>query len=203
MSRRSACSAIRSSSPWWVSVSTRATDDLRTSFNSFLAEIKKNGVYNEMVERWINKRETKMPEIPRKPPTGSIIAGISTGGAPFTFIQDNVLLGFDIEMLNRFGASIGKDIKYSDMEFGGLVAAVATAQGRPDRRLDLHHRGAPEADQFLGPVLREGQSRVRAEEQHRRLQRRCRLPNRPGPGLSSTRSPPASAATSSRRSATS
>jgi len=96
----------------------KSSGDLRQSFNRFLAEIKQNGVYAGMVDRWIEKRESRMPVISAPPSNGVIIAGVSTEGAPFTFIQENRLLGF--------GASIGKDVKFSDMEFGGLIAAVAS-----------------------------------------------------------------------------
>jgi polar amino acid transport system substrate-binding protein len=101
---------------------------LHDSFNKFLAGIKQNGVYKDMIDRWITKRETRMPDLGPAPTGGTIAAGISTGGAPFTFVKDNVLMGFDIELLKRFGATINKDIKFSDMEFGGLVAAVASGK---------------------------------------------------------------------------
>ncbi len=101
------------------------SEDLRQSFNRFLAGIKQNGVYAGMVDRWIQKRETRMPDIPRGQTSGVIVAGVSTGGAPFTFVQNNEMLGFDIELLKRFGASIGKEVKFSDMDFGALIAAVA------------------------------------------------------------------------------
>ena len=101
-------------------------DGLRQNFNRFLAKIKQDGTYAGMTDRWIQKRESRMPEISAPPSNGVIIVGASTGGAPFTFIQDNQLLGFDIELAKRFGAFIGKDVKFSDMEFGGLIAAVAS-----------------------------------------------------------------------------
>jgi polar amino acid transport system substrate-binding protein len=104
------------------------SDELRLSFNRFLAEAKRSGVYADMVDRWISRRETRMPQLPPAPRSGSLTVGVSTGGAPFTFIQDNVLMGFDIELLERFGAAAGKEMKYSDMDFGGLIAAVSTSK---------------------------------------------------------------------------
>jgi polar amino acid transport system substrate-binding protein len=103
-------------------------EPLRQSFNTFLAEIKKNGTYAAMVDRWITKRETRMPDLPNPTSNGTLIAGISTGGAPFTFVQDNQFMGFDVELIRRFAASIGKSVKFSDMEFGGLIAAVASSK---------------------------------------------------------------------------
>jgi polar amino acid transport system substrate-binding protein len=102
--------------------------ELTANFNRFLAEIKQNGVYAAMVDRWIAKREQRMPDLPQTPTNGTIVAGVSTSGPPFTFVKDNQMLGLDIEMVRRFGAFIGKDVKFSDMEFGGLVASVASGK---------------------------------------------------------------------------
>ena len=105
----------------------KSSGDLRDSFNRFLVKIKKDGVYAGMVDRWIQKRESRMPEISGSRSNGVLTTGVtSAGGAPFTFIQDNQLLGFDIELVKRFGAFIGKEVKFADMEFGGLIAAVSS-----------------------------------------------------------------------------
>src|SRR5439155_13466631 len=77
------------------------SEELRQSFNRFLAGIKQNGIYAGMVDRWIQKREVRMPEIAHWPSNGVIVAGVSTGGAPCTCVQNNQLLGFDIELLQR------------------------------------------------------------------------------------------------------
>jgi polar amino acid transport system substrate-binding protein len=114
-------------SPVGVGFNKKSTE-LTASFNRFLAEIKQNGVYAGMVDRWITKREQRMPELPQTATKGAIVVGVSTFGPPFSFIKDRQMLGFDIEMVRRFGAFIGKDVKFSDMEFGGLVASLASGK---------------------------------------------------------------------------
>jgi polar amino acid transport system substrate-binding protein len=98
---------------------------LLQQFNAFLADIKKNGVYADMVMRWIETGQTAMPALDAPTPNGVLVVGVSATGAPFDFIQDNQIVGFDIELVKRFGASIGKEVRLSDMEFGGLIAASA------------------------------------------------------------------------------
>jgi polar amino acid transport system substrate-binding protein len=98
---------------------------LHESFNRFLQESRKSGVYADMLDRWIAKRQAAMPDIPQG--KGSpLVIGVSTGGPPFTFVQNNQMLGFDIELARRFAASLAREARFSDMEFGGLVAAVAS-----------------------------------------------------------------------------
>lgn len=102
-------------------------DELRESFNAFLQQTKDSGIYDDMVERWITNGSTKMPVIKNSRTNGTLTVGmVSDKGLPFTVVKDNKLIGFDVELVERFAAYLGKDLKISDMDFGSLVAAVAT-----------------------------------------------------------------------------
>lgn len=105
----------------------KGNDTLREQFNKFLRQIKQSGVYDDMVDRWIKKGDTHMPEIAKTKSTGVLVIGnVSDKGLPFTVVQDNKLIGFDIELAERFAAHIKKEIKFADMEFGSLIAAAST-----------------------------------------------------------------------------
>jgi polar amino acid transport system substrate-binding protein len=107
----------------------KGNSELRDAFNRFLAGIKQNGVHAEMVERWLKKQETHMPEIPApQAGAGSLAVGVALGGLPFGTVRDGTYIGFDIELIERFAASIGKEVKFSQMPFGGLIAANATGK---------------------------------------------------------------------------
>ena len=101
---------------------------LRDQFNQFLAEIKQNGVHGDMVHRWMEKSDTRMPVIENANKNGVLVAGVSDAGLPFTAVKDNQLVGFDIELSERFGAYLGKEVKFANMEFGSLIAAVSTGK---------------------------------------------------------------------------
>lgn len=102
-------------------------DALREQFNSFLKEIKGNGVYNDMVSRWIDKGNTAMPEIPSTGKNGALRVGVvSDIGLPFTIMQNGKLAGFDIELSTRFAAYLGKTFEPVDMPFGSLIASIST-----------------------------------------------------------------------------
>jgi polar amino acid transport system substrate-binding protein len=105
---------------------------LRDQFNSFLKEIKSNGVYDDMVDRWMNKDQTTMPVIHSSGANGVLRAGVVGDlGMPFTVMRDGKLVGFDIELSTRFAASIGKEFVPVDMPFGSLIASLST------RKIDL------------------------------------------------------------------
>ncbi|MGE5180290.1 MAG: ABC transporter permease subunit [Bacteroidota bacterium] len=103
-------------------------DDLRGRFNSFLAELRRNGVYDDMVHRWIVEGATDMPAI-RSPHTrGILTAGVSDVGLPFVAMRENRLVGFDVELAERFAAHLGRELRLANMDFGSLVAAVSTGK---------------------------------------------------------------------------
>jgi len=102
-------------------------DDLRVQFNAFLKEIRENGVYQDMVDRWMEKGMTDMPDIPTPNTNGTLKVGIvSDGGMPSTFIVDGKLAGFDIELPMRFAAYVGKEFIPIDLQFGAMLASLST-----------------------------------------------------------------------------
>lgn len=68
-----------------------------------------------------------MPKIANSRANGVLVVGnVSDKGLPFTVVKDNQLIGFDVELAERFGAFLGREVKTADMEFGSLIAAVAS-----------------------------------------------------------------------------
>jgi polar amino acid transport system substrate-binding protein len=105
----------------------KENDALKEKFNSFLQKIKSDGVFADMVDRWITKGETIMPEVKNPKTNGTLVVGtVSDKGLPFTIVKDGRMIGFDTELCERFAASLGRELKLVDMEFGSLIAAAAT-----------------------------------------------------------------------------
>jgi len=102
-------------------------DSLREQFNIFLKKIKEDGIFDDMMDRWVTKGEEEMPEVKNPKTNGTLIVGtMSNNGLPFTLVKDNRLIGLDVELAERFAAYIGKELKWEDMQFGSLIAAVST-----------------------------------------------------------------------------
>jgi len=102
-------------------------DALREQFNQFLAEIKSNGVYDDWYKRWLTEGRHEMPAIESAKTSGKLVVGmVSDKGWPFTVIENNRMVGSDVELVERFAAYLNKEVEYSDMEFGSLIAAVST-----------------------------------------------------------------------------
>ncbi len=103
-------------------------DDVRLAFDRFLSEIQQNGVYDDMIGRWMERGETLMPSIESSGEGGDFMVGVADVGLPFVAVQDNELVGFDVELATRFAARLGKSVLFSNMEFGSLIAAVSSGK---------------------------------------------------------------------------
>ena len=113
-----------------VAAGFRKTDaDKRTAFNAFLKEIRQNGVWADMVDRWMTKHDQKMPELPKAAAArGTVLVGTSSGGFPFAAVQNNELAGFDIELARRYGAYVGAEIRFVDQDFAAHIAALVSGK---------------------------------------------------------------------------
>jgi polar amino acid transport system substrate-binding protein len=101
---------------------------LREAFDRFLAELKADGTYDDMIARWVERREETMPDIPAAPDGEPLTVGITAGDFPFSALKDGALIGFDIELSRRFAAGLGRPVEFANMEFGSLIAAVSSGK---------------------------------------------------------------------------
>lgn len=103
---------------------------LCNEFNTFLAGIRASGLLEEITRRWIDSTEyARMPVLQFKP-SGLPPLRVGTPGEniPYTYIKDGQMSGLDIEILARFAASQGREIKYSLMSFASMIPSIATGK---------------------------------------------------------------------------
>ena len=101
--------------------------ELREQFNEFLKKIKADGTYDEIYNRWMyHPDDAEMPEF--KIPEGSEPIRVATNSTapPLVFIREGKLVGLDVEIANRFAASIGRHIVWSDINFTALIPALVS-----------------------------------------------------------------------------
>ena len=102
-------------------------EELREQFNVFLRQIKEDGTYDQIVDRWIHNAHTAvMPDIPVPSDGKPLRIATNTGAPPLVFVKDGELVGFDVEILKRFAASIGRSIVWSDMNFSALIPSLVS-----------------------------------------------------------------------------
>jgi polar amino acid transport system substrate-binding protein len=105
----------------------KESTQLRDQFNAFLKELKATGLYDEIYNRWMGSGDATMPEIKENSTNGILNVGFAGDlGLPNIAVQNGKYIGFDVELAQRFAASIGKAFAPVDMPFGSLIASLAT-----------------------------------------------------------------------------
>lgn len=100
-------------------------------FNSFLAEIRQNGVYDEIQDIWYGPDEEKrvVPDLYNLPaPNGTLTMAADTSFVPFVYIKDGKPVGIDIDMVVRFCKAYGYGLEVVPMDFAGIIPAVVSGK---------------------------------------------------------------------------
>lgn len=104
--------------------------NLEAEINKFLSEKESDGSLKRTYNYWMIEHNEVMPDIPKiKNPDKKLIVGTMGTMPPQNFYVNNKLVGFDIELIERFAAEYGYEIEYriedfismlTDTEFGKI-----------------------------------------------------------------------------------
>lgn len=104
---------------------------LRDEINEFVRACYKDGTIDELNDIWLGKDEEK------KQPTGyeslpavngTIRAAVNTQGMPMVYMKNNVIVGFETDLLTRFCRAKGYALELEDMDFSAVLAAVQSGK---------------------------------------------------------------------------
>ena len=99
---------------------------LRAQFNAFVMQIKANGTWQDMVDRWIRQGRTDLPEIPLAPHAAPLRVGNAVLGLPSVAVHNGQMVGFEIEMATRFAAAIGRKPEWNTVDWNALIPALVS-----------------------------------------------------------------------------
>lgn len=103
---------------------------LLDEFNAFLKEIRTDGTYDKMHQRWfVEDAETAvMPVFETRNSGKKLVAGVSVEDLPYVAVMNGNYVGFDIEMVRTFAARRGYQLELVTIEFPALVAALSSGK---------------------------------------------------------------------------
>lgn len=98
--------------------------------NTVIAQLKADGTMEEMDARWFGSDESArvMPDLPLTGERGTLRFATVGSFAPFAFVQNGELVGYDIELARRICYALGYDLEITDVDFSGLVAGVQSGR---------------------------------------------------------------------------
>jgi polar amino acid transport system substrate-binding protein len=112
-------------------VMNKDNTQLADEVNGALAELQAEGVIDELEQKWMEQKGDSLT-IERNPDAdtskGTINVITSADIQPFSFIKDEEIVGYDIELAVRVAEKLGYDITFTNSDFSGVLAAVSTGK---------------------------------------------------------------------------
>lgn len=106
-------------------------DALREEFNSFLEKYKASDKFRQRCTEWNN--DPNACDIDRTPyniTNGSISVAVSSILPPFCFMKNGKITGLEVEVLNEFARSSGRELKLVDMSFAAIIPYVNSGKSQ-------------------------------------------------------------------------
>ena len=103
--------------------------ELQQDFNRFLAEIRSDGTYQQILNRWSNADDPSAMAIPQQRGTGRTLR-VATYPAmpPFNFINTGKPSGLEPELLTEWANRRNWQLEYLIMDFAAQIPAVQTGK---------------------------------------------------------------------------
>ena len=103
--------------------------DLQQDFNSYLAEIRADGTYQEILDRWRNADDPSAVPVPQQTGKGRLLhVAVFPSIPPFNFISYGKPSGLEINYLTEWANRRGWRIEYLTMDFASQIPAVQTGK---------------------------------------------------------------------------
>ena len=103
--------------------------ELQQDFNSFLAEIRRDGTYQQILDRWSNADDPSAMAIPQQRGTGRTLrVATYPSMPPFNFINSGKLSGLEPELLTEWANRRNWQLEYLIMDFAAQIPAVQTGK---------------------------------------------------------------------------
>lgn len=100
---------------------------LNEGFSEYIHELRTSGELETLVEKWFGADEaaktimdySALPAI-----NGTLRMATAGTQIPFTYVRDNTIVGFEVELAARFCAKNGYCLQIDQMNFDGILASV-------------------------------------------------------------------------------
>ena len=105
--------------------------ELKTAIDNVIADVKRNGTYSAMQQRWLPKtgNPAPMPEIALNGAGGVLKLGTAAITEPFSFMDGSRnIVGFDIELARYVAHKLDKKLEVVNMDFGALIPTLLSGK---------------------------------------------------------------------------
>ncbi len=103
--------------------------ELKQDFDNFLAEIRSDGTYQKIIDRWSNADDFSAVTRTQRRGTGRTLrVAIYPAFPPFNFISSGENTGLEIDLLSEWANRRNRQLEFLAMEFASQIPAVQTGK---------------------------------------------------------------------------
>ncbi len=103
--------------------------ELKQDFDSFLADIRSDGTYQKIIDRWSNADDLAAVARPQRRGMGRTLhVAIYPAFPPFSFISSGEPTGLEIDLLSEWANRRNWQLEFLAMEFASQIPAVQTGK---------------------------------------------------------------------------
>jgi len=102
--------------------------ELREAYDAFLAQIRADGTQEDLMRRWTEQSSTAMPDIRFTGEEEPLRVGNAILGLPQVAVQDNQLVGLDVEMAMRFARYLGRRPEWVTVDWSALIPSLVSGK---------------------------------------------------------------------------
>ena len=105
--------------------------ELCSSLSSYIDELKSDGTLDEINKNWMDadgarKMAVDYNDLPAT--NGTLRMATSGDGPPFTYMEDGVIIGYDIDIVSRYCRQYGYGLEVTIINFDGLIPYVVSGK---------------------------------------------------------------------------
>ncbi len=110
----------------------KGNDALIADINSALSQLRENGTLELIEQNWLveaeyGKHPYTSPEGTAYP-NGKLVMATNAEFAPYEFLENGEIVGFDVDMMRAVCDILGKELVIDDMAFDSVIAAVSSGK---------------------------------------------------------------------------
>ncbi len=104
--------------------------NLQKEINEQLLKMKDNGKLKEFEEKWMGNEESKkvLDKYEYDADKGTIKFATVSGSAPFAYMKNNQIVGYDIEVISYICKELGYKLEIIEMSFDGIIPALKSGK---------------------------------------------------------------------------
>lgn len=103
---------------------SKNNEELKNKIDSVLQEMEEDKTLEKFQDKWFNyDKDTKLEEYDYDSSKTIKFATVS-GSAPFAFMMNNEIVGYDIEVIKYIGYKLNYNVEIVEMAFEGIIPAL-------------------------------------------------------------------------------